>query len=216
VEGTFRVGPVPAPKVEIELLVSAMQAYGPEGPRISAWNYATTADDGRFGFDRVFSGEAGIGRNITYMVNEGATEVTSSQRIRINCEAGKTTQVDLGGTGRPVIGKIVPMKGSTEKVLWNFARVRVQLELPQVTPTSTKEEIAAYNALQAVAPFINATVDRDGSFRVDDLPSGKYTLDVHFDQRSAGHISEYKFTVPPIEGTYMAEPLDLSTLQLAK
>ena len=56
-------------------------------------------------------------------VDDGATEVTSSCMIPAEFPAGKTVHIDLGGTGRAVVGKLRPPDGFKEKVRWNFALV---------------------------------------------------------------------------------------------
>ena len=40
--------------------------------------------------------------------------------------------------------------------------------------------------LHEASPYINASVDRDGSFRIDDVPAGDYTLMVPFPSQCPG------------------------------
>ena len=49
------------------------------------------------------------------MVDDGATEVTSSCMIAADFPAGKTAHIDLGGTGRAVVGKLRPPEGFVGK-----------------------------------------------------------------------------------------------------
>ena len=56
----------------------------------------------------------------------------------------------------------------------------------------------------------------DGSFRVDDVRAGKYVLRIRFAGRSPGPLSEYRFTVPAVEGNRSSEPLDLGEVKLKK
>ena len=105
-------------------------------------------------------------------VDDGATEVTSSCMIAANFPAGETVHIDLGGTGRPVVGKLQPPAGFTGKVRWNFALV---------TASPTQPE-------RADGPYLTATVDRDGKFRIDDVPAGHYSLSVRFDRDDAGRL----------------------------
>src|SRR5262249_19819820 len=95
VEGTFRVGKAPAANVPIEIYVPRLNAFGPGGPSIHSQHTATTGPDGRFVFERVIPGTGRIGRQITFMVSEGATEVTSSRKIGANFPSGKTVHIDL-------------------------------------------------------------------------------------------------------------------------
>ena len=89
--------------------------YGKDVPQISSEHEVTTGPDGRFAFDRVIPGRGRIGRGITFMVDDGATEVTSSCMIAADFPAGKTTHIDLGGTGRAVIGRLRPPEGAGKR-----------------------------------------------------------------------------------------------------
>ena len=66
------------------------------------------------------------------------------------------------------------------------------------------------------SPYINATVDRDGSFRIDDVPAGEYTLMVRFPRNVPGRIVDGRFTVPAMDGNRSDDPLDLGILTLEK
>ena len=54
----------------------------------------------------------------------------------------------------------------------------------------------------------------NGSFHIDDMPAGKYVLNVHFSQYPAGRLSNYRFSVPETAGGEPAPPLDLGVLTL--
>ena len=82
---------------------------------------SVTGPDGRFKIERVVPGPGSIGRSISLTENDGASEVTSSCTMTTEFPAGKTAQVVLGGSGRAVVGKLVPPEGTKEKVRWNFA-----------------------------------------------------------------------------------------------
>ncbi len=114
------------------------------------------------------------------MADEGAREVTSTCKIAASFPAGQTVHIDLGGTGRAVVGKLQPPEGFPGKVRWNFAIVHVRPD--------EKEE-------REDSPFIMATVDQDGKFRIDDVPAGQYSLSVRFDRDGAGRLDQYRFAV---------------------
>ena len=201
VEGTFRIGKAPAINVPLSLDVSRVQSYGEDVPSIFNTHYVTTGPGGRFVFERVIPGTGWIGRRLMLTVNEGATDVTSSCTIAAEFPAGKTVHIDLGGNGRAVIGKLVPADGLRDKVRWSFAMVSVR---------SVANEDRSKN------PHFTATVDRDGTFRIDDMPTGDYVLDVSFQRDDAGHLLNYRFNVPPQEGVRAAEPVDLGPLKLTR
>jgi RNA polymerase sigma factor (sigma-70 family) len=197
-EGTFRVGPKPAVNVPLRIDTVGHDSYGPEVAHISTGHEATTGPDGHFVFERVFPGRGSIGREITFMVDSGATEVTSSCKIRADFPGGKTTHLDLGGTGRAVIGKLLPREGFAGKARWNFATVWVRPDLDDAGE---------------VGVYITASIDRDGTFRIDDVPAGKYMLDVRFDRDDAGHLRNHPLEVPAAKGE---APIDLGILKLEK
>ena len=201
VEGTFRIGRTRAANVPITLDVNDRSSYGNDVPSVFPHHDVTTGPDGHFVFERVIPGSGRIGRRIMLTVNDGAADVTSSCMIAATFPAGKTVHIDLGGTGRPVIGKLRPAEGFPGKVHWNFASV-----------TLACEEAEA----RATGPSLMATIDRGGRFRMDDVPAGNYSLSVRFDRDGAGHLGNHRVHVPPTEADSSALAVDLGTLTLEK
>jgi hypothetical protein len=240
VEGVFRVGSEPAPRVTLSINSNAIDSYGEDVPRIFTQHETTTQDDGSFVFDRVFPGEGRIGRDIVYMVNEGATEVTSSKMVPIELAAGETARIELGGDGRPVTGSLAPPEGHADEVLWNFARIHItagrQPKSPQA-PADVQNDRQRYQAWwrewsgtdegkawhadykgyrkqRETSPYFNVSVDRDGNFRIDDVPPGEYALSVDMDEHAIGLLRDHPFTVPPSDVDQAREPVDLGVLTL--
>jgi beta-lactamase regulating signal transducer with metallopeptidase domain/protocatechuate 3,4-dioxygenase beta subunit len=201
VEGTFRVGKAPVANAPIRLEAADVNSFGPDVPSVFNHHEVTTGPGGRFLLDRVIPGRGRIGRNIVLTVEDGAAEVTSACTVAADFPAGKTVHIDLGGIGRPVVGKLRPPEGFGGKVRWNFALVQV-------------EPVRA--APRPDAPSFMATVDRDGSFRIDDVPAGDYSLSVRFDRDAVGQLFNHRFHVPSPEGAGTGRPVDLGTLKLEK
>jgi len=67
-----------------------------------------------------------------------------------------------------------------------------------------------YNQLKFESEFLMASVKKDGTFVLQDLPAGDYALRLFFDDHLPGTISNYKFTVPST-GT---GPVELGELPL--
>ena len=240
VEGTFRVAAKPVANVAIEIDNGPIDSYGQDVPHIFSSHHARTGPDGKFVFERVLPGEGRIRRGIVLIVDNGATEVASSTSIHATFPAGKTTHIDLGGSGRLVTGKLSGATGSKGKVLWQFASIDVQADLPEPKPPPVPAEIDKnpqlrsvwlktspeartwqelkqfYEKLRRASPSFFATVAGDGSFHIDDMPAGSYVLRVYFVEHSAGRLSNYRFTVPPIDGNRSSEPLDLGELTLER
>ena len=199
VEGTFRIGRKPAPDVPLGLHVSGQDSHGRDGPNLFTSHETTTGPGGKYLFERVIPGSGRIGRELFLTGDQGASEVTSSCKVAAEFPAGKTTHLDLGGTGRAVVGKLQPPEGFDGKVRWNFALVNVAPE---------GDEPAEDRA------YLTATVDRDGTFRIDDVPEGRYTLSASITQGIAGSLSNHRFEVPSPEGGRDEKPVDLGALEL--
>src|SRR5262249_48481102 len=148
VEGTFRIGKTPAPNIPLSLNVARMHTNERTEPRYYVQYESATGPDGRFVFERVISGKGWLGRRLT-LTDEGATEVTSASTIAAEFLPGTTNRVALGGTGRAVVGTLLPMAGFKDKVRWNFALVTVRSAAKDPDRNSQR---------------ISATVDRDGKF----------------------------------------------------
>ncbi len=250
VYGVFRVGEHPGANAPITIMSSALHSYGNDVPSISTEYETTAGKDGRFAFDRVFPGSGRIGRNIVMMVDRGATEVTSCCLTAVNFQSGESIEINLGGTGRPVIGKLQPHDEFDETVNWSFELIDVreagqdippQPELPPVPDdvkddptkrvawwkkwkeTGAGQEFAAWEAaVQAIEefdqtrPYFRASIERDGSFRIDDMPAGDYRMSIWFGRNTAGSLHDFRFTVPKMEAARSDTPLDLGILRLEK
>lgn len=196
VEGTYRVGKNPRAGAPIEINNHRMQHFGEDAPNMSNQHLATTGPDGRFVFERVIPGKGRIGRQIIFMVDKGATEVTSSRNVAAEFPAGKTVHIDLGGTGRPVVGRLEPREGFTGKPRWNFAWIRA---------------MPAGAADNSDRPYFTVTVDQDGRFRIDDMPPCRYSLDARFDLADVGALPVHGFEVPAGRAD---NPVDLGVIRL--
>jgi RNA polymerase sigma factor (sigma-70 family) len=201
VEGNFRVGRTVGANVPLEIQVHRLDSYSAKDPRIFAQHDTTTGPDGRFVFQRVIPGSGWIGRQITLIMNQGATEVTSSCRTHADFPAGKTVHIDLGGSGRVVVGRLQAPEGFTGNVRWNFAHVNAS-----AAGTDPPEK----------ARYLMATVARDGSFRIDDVPVGDYILQAMFMQDDVGVLLNHGFKVPHAKNESANEPVDLGALKLQK
>jgi protocatechuate 3,4-dioxygenase beta subunit len=202
VEGTFRIGKAPAANVpiEIDVDVARLMARRNNGPRIFSQHQSTSGPDGRFVFERVIPGRGRISRHFIPMLDEGAREVGSWSQFAASFPAGQTVHIDLGGTGRAVLGKLQPPAGFSGKVRWNLARILAW---------------APEQDQRADRPSVTATVDRDGKFRMDDVPAGQYLLRVWFiEGHDPGHLDNHPFVVPPTQEGEPGKPVDLGTLTL--
>jgi len=204
VEGTFRIGKAPAPNVpiEIDVDVARLMASRNHLPRIFSHHQSSSGPDGRFVFERVIPGRGRIGRHVFPTLDEGAREAGSWSQFAASFPAGQTVHIDLGGTGRAVLGKLQPPAGFSGAVRWNFVRI--------LAGAPEQEQ-------RADRPSITATVDRDGKFRMDDVRAGQYLLRVWcIGGDDPGHLDSHPFVVPPPHEGEPDKPVDLGTLKLQK
>jgi hypothetical protein len=202
VEGTFRVGPAPVPNVTISINFDRPpHVLGDDGPDIIAQYSATTGTDGRFVFDRVLPGHGRIGRMLMPTVDGSAMAMDSSCRVTTSFVGGQTLLIGLNGTGRQVVGKLLPPDGFAGSVRWKLAQVRVQ-------PVAAE--------MRGSAPQWTAAVDREGKFRVDDMPAGDYSLSARFQQDPPCRLGDHRFKVFLANGDRTEEPVDLGELRLIK
>jgi len=109
---------------------SELWSSGRDAPRIDSFQQLTTGPGGKYVYECVVPGKGRIGRNILLMVDDGATEVTSSIQIPVNVPAGEVTTLNLGGDGRSVIGRLAPRSDAERPVLWNFALINAFVGSP--------------------------------------------------------------------------------------
>ena len=248
-EGTFRVGTKPVARVPLTIFSNVSPSYGEGVPNIFTHHDTTTGKDGRYVFERVFPGHGRINRRIMLTVNAGSVEPTSSVRVPVDFVSGETISLDLGGSGRPVTGRLAAPVDHPGEVLWAFALLDAHRYLKppagmlsveamrkdfqhyrnwlndwKKSPTYEVEKAAyqkyrqARSKLLSESASLTASIARDGTFRIDDVPPGEYALKVSFSERkhSAGSLYDVHFTVPPVENGYSPDPVDLGTLTLEK
>lgn len=238
-EGVFKVDDKATSGVTLSVNSDSMQSYDNDGPNVFTSHETATGVNGEFVFDRVIPGKARVGRRILLMVNDGATEVTSSKLVPIELRAGETTRIELGGDGRAVVGRLAPPANFKEKVLWNFAMIHMAARSakfkPLSVPADVQNDAEKYNAwfqkwiqtdeglewtrarmeddrIRMSSPFYSASIARDGTFRIDDVPAGHYLLSVQFQEHPAGQLLNYALTVP--EEMDARKPIDLGVLTL--
>lgn len=219
VEGVVRVGARPASGETVYLTVNQQMSRDDPQPY---FNYTTTTDDeGRFVIERVPPGEVIVGREIK--LSERSTGYSHATPVEV--EPGQTARVDIGGTGRPVIGRAVtPGVANENRMFW----------MNSLTPTPPKNNLIQELANRLNAPEKPASqqrppsnyavkVETDGSFRVDDVPAGEYDLRIQVYEpptdeyraigEQAGSIT-HKVVVPEMPGGRSDEPLDVGAIEL--
>jgi hypothetical protein len=199
-EGTYRVAGKLQPHVSIAYQWEAAIPFGPTLPQIFFQFRSTTDANGRFVFDRLGPGSGQIGSSIRLLQDNDATVATSSLRVPADFPKGTTTHIDLGTTGRPVIGQLRPRPGKSVGVPWSKAFIILR---------------GNGRLARATNPEFRATVNRDGNFCIDDVPPGDYILVVFlFIERDLRPSLAHRFTVATINEKLMQRPVDLGVLTL--
>ncbi len=246
VEGSLHIGatPVANRKVTVMSITSEDNL-----PMVSHDVNTKTDDRGRFLLERVFPGIAVV----SYQVHPDRGKAGAARQLRLigqpDClmafevASGQTVRLQLGGTGRPVIGRIQlpPALAGEKKITWNHSQnLVVSRQPPPPVPTDVKaagwqrqqawlrawRRTDAGKAYLAVSRQYPIVVQPDGTFRADDVPPGEYALALSVSKPPAsrfailpageqelGHV-RHEFTVPPMNGDRSDEPLDLGTLVL--
>ncbi|MBN2590965.1 MAG: carboxypeptidase regulatory-like domain-containing protein [Sedimentisphaerales bacterium] len=150
-EGTLKIADKPGKDETI--------TYNPKSvPQLSGivFNFQTKTDEnGHFVFDRIFSGEG----TVTRLLRTRSNLQQNTHTMLVNIMPNETKEIQIGGTGRPVTGKIIipdPIRRRT-----NWQNIEGNLNI-----TSENNPYLA----------ISFNIENDGSFKIDDVPEGEYSL----------------------------------------
>ena len=200
IEGTLRIGTKPGADNLVAFLPESRRV--PEQPRMY-FDYETRTDkNGHFVFPRVLPGKGIVTRAIP--INGRARRFSHS--VGVEVKSGQTARVQIGGTGRPVIGKVVIPNIIKDKFDWQYTDHRLRVYSPN----------SPYRVLAL-------EFKEDGSFRVEDVPTGDYCVYVNVHEpppdsrtrrgKRIGLLS-HPFSVPEMPNGRSDEPLDLGRLEL--
>jgi beta-lactamase regulating signal transducer with metallopeptidase domain/thiol-disulfide isomerase/thioredoxin/uncharacterized GH25 family protein len=180
------------------------------GSYIVAYGYMTTTDDqGRFELDRVVPGPG------------TATRIVITQFLRswlqsygwqapVEIAPGTTTEVTVGGSGRPVIGQVRLDREPDVAVDWT---TNLPLSIQRWDPEKGQRTAEFFRCL--------ASVDRSGGFRVPDVPAGTYQLSLPVTNPPVPNVCgvgteigkvTVELTIPEMPTGRSDEPLDLGTI----
>ncbi len=214
VEGIYLIGKTPGAHVEMILQPGTIREHK-EIPLV------ITDAAGRFVFDNVPPGRYSVGHLQSTEVMSGgpSSEFFASCHTRvIVVKPGETTQVQIGGTGRKIVGRMVAPVDTRIKISWQgMMDHHISRDCPEPNPPEglSKEDAQkwrdafvkseAYDTFRAAYLDITPEVGEDGSFSAVDVPSGNYSLHIGVGNDAKGPLNQdgpagiavLKFTVPP-------------------
>lgn len=235
IEGTLKIGAKPGTQQTIK--VNRQDPTGRQSlPRVYHDLGSSTDNEGHFAVDHVPPGKVSVA--VQVQLTQNTYGYTQSQTVNVN--AGETSIVNLGGIGRPVVGKFtVPaeLAGKMTPANDNTYAMSQISPLKDYRPANwasldeaarkkiaedflkSPEYLQQQKQLENRRQF-SIKVHSDGTFRIDDVPAGTYQL-VSIaskpDNRSsfsgeAVAVANLDFTVPPMAGDRSDEPLDLGSI----
>jgi peroxiredoxin len=166
--------------------------------QIDSYNFTTDAS-GRFQLSRVFPGHYDILR----LVPSGVARSTSVNMASLDVAVGRSYELKIGGSGRPVAGRLV----LPANLPWMVRKATIE-------PKTASGKPRQYGVQVAV----------DGRFRAEDIGPGDYRLSISIHEppppgncgwgRLIGEFSR-EFTIAPIPGGVSDDPLQLGSLEPA-
>jgi hypothetical protein len=213
IEGKLMIGSQPGSGKNLDLYPQIQQTgYEPDEIRIQDGLSATADADGSCAIDRVPPGTWTVARRVQI-----STNMSSDASLQtVDVAPGKTVTVNVGGTGRPVVGKVVLAPSLAARTDWQYGfcqivtRNNVVFEEPpmpflvRLLPMERQQQwmqnwlktddgkVYMANRQKQMAGLgrYPLPIGADGLFRVDDVPAGHYEISIslqHIDpQRGYG------------------------------
>jgi len=199
IEGTAQVGTQPMVGATIRLNKMAWQSS-----HVSLYVSSTTDSDGHFFFESVQPAEWKVEHEVNAGLERklGLHTPAFSHGVPILVRPGETARVTLGGSGRALVGKAI-LPNSNATISWSEHVVALTLQVaapgtPQLTGRKSfpsdeafeaavklfAEQSRAYwsseqgVACQRLQRQYRGLFAEDGSFHLDDVPPGDYTLTI--------------------------------------
>lgn len=237
VEGICRIGERPVARQKIRLSVDATS---PLSTDYEFYEYeAETDGEGRFVVERVIPGDARASTGSPQGTNRGAYAMMGSAPVEVR--PGETARAEIGGQGRPVVGRLVVPGGAVLPVglasgqgALAFKTGQAEMPRPDDFLAWDVERRRAYSLAWYKSPAARATrlvvrgngikIKPDGSFRAEEVLPGTYALaiDIGNDTPAARDgakaviraTARREVEVPEIPGGHSDEPLDLGAIEL--
>ncbi len=175
IRGEARIGRKPAAGQLISF-VRRDRNFQP-GDFDSFYHIQTRTDErGRFVFERVIPGPSEVARVVVTELGNGQSLGMGCWQEPVDVAPGDIVLARIGGTGRPVIGRIKLPDSKAPLVDWRRNRPATLSKLRSGDPVPPGADKDPH-----WADRFAASLDKDGRFRIDDVPPGRYWLAVRID-----------------------------------
>jgi peroxiredoxin len=207
IEGEVRIGRQPASDQEVEFQPGPFRPGG--WYYIVDYGYTTRTDlRGRFAFDRVVPGQGTVSRVVANAAFPSGFPAVAWQEA-IEVKPNQTARVQVGGKGRPVIGRLMIEGTPVAPVDWSKSQpVMIQVPLEELKVPLGWRRFASH-------------LDKDGRFHIEDVSPGKYALEVIVNAAPDSHVwgpgaeigqAKLPVTVPKAPDGRPDDPFDLGTI----
>jgi Carboxypeptidase regulatory-like domain len=173
IRGEARIGR----KQAADQIVSVVRRDRNLGPAHSFHNFETQTDArGRFVFERVIPGPSEVARVVVTELGNGSSQHMGCWQEPLDIVPGETTLARIGGKGRPVIGRIKLPVATAKQLDWRQNRPATleKTGVGNLVRGGVEEDLHRFDRFAA-------SLDKDGRFRIDDVPPGHYELSVTID-----------------------------------
>jgi beta-lactamase regulating signal transducer with metallopeptidase domain/thiol-disulfide isomerase/thioredoxin len=189
-------------------LAGAKVAVDPEwqqGQAVRVFSYGitgTTDAAGRVRFNRLVPRPALVMKTIEQPIGSG-TVVYAERTAKVALAPGKSAQVELGGSGSAITGRFSVAGQPTARHQWSLNEA--------VSLSTTSDENGSDSR-----KYYRCLIDKDGRFRVEDIPPGRYELRVNLttvpDPNTCGHGATLGSIAREIEVTGRGATVDLGVI----
>ena len=233
IEGTVKIGSSLAAGVQVRLSETDNRWAPDEAMPITQAQQLSTDARGRYVFEHVIPARLSVSRIFT--LERSTFHVGTGCARTVTVKPDATTWVDLGGTGRPVVGRFTLPSGIKAGAIFPYLnqtleRIRPDPPYPSILGDQDREawltqwlatdEGEAY--LKSERTF-DTNVRPDGRFRIEDVPAGKYRLHAEVHEPADSIPGSYgpelasidtEIIVPETPGDRSDIPLDVGTIDL--
>ncbi len=176
IKGEARIGRLPAANQTISFARRQSPTNQPGAAAVYAFDSIETRTDaqGRFVFDRVIPGASEVSRVVVTDFGNGSQQHMGCWQEPVDVAPGQTVAVKIGGKGRAVVGRIKLQTAPGVRFDWRQNRPATIEKLRVLLP-------GLFNADPRQNDRFAGSLDKDGRFRVEDVPPGHYELTVTID-----------------------------------